>query len=64
MPLKLFTKMINFFITEGNKLENTKVVLVKMTFNDIQAIKTRINGHDEDPDILDEHFQYFLTTTN
>ena len=43
-------------------LENTTVVLVKATFNDLQELNPRINGHDEDLDILDKHYQHFMTT--
>ena len=40
-------------------LETTTAVLAKVTFNNLQTVKTRINGHDEDWDILDQALQDF-----
>ena len=38
-------------------LELQKKVLARATFNDIHALKIRINGHDEDMDVLDQAFK-------
>ena len=35
------------------------MVLSKATFSDLQALNTRINGHDEDLDILDKFSSIF-----
>ena len=44
--------------------KQTSVVLDKTTFDDLQALKTRINGHDEGMDVLDKTFHTFLEQTN
>ena len=40
-----------------NLLENTTAVLVKVSFNNLQALKTRIKGHDANSDALDQSVQ-------
>ena len=45
-------------------LESTTAVLAQTTFDDLQLLRTRINGHDKDLDLLDNNFQHFLTMTN
>ena len=40
-------------------LGNTMVVLAKVTFTDLQALKAQINGHDEHLDLLDKNFSSF-----
>ena len=35
-------------------LENSTVVLARATFNDLQALKTRINYHDDELNLLDK----------
>ena len=41
-------------------LENTTAVLPKVACNDSQALKTGVNGHNEDFDVLKQSFQNFL----
>ena len=45
-------------------LENTIAVLVKAIFNDLHALKNKINEHNEDFNILDQNIQNFLIATN
>ena len=49
-----------------NRLKVLKktTVPVKATFNNLQALKTRINGHDKDLHIMNKMFQHFQTITN
>ena len=44
-------------------LENKTIVLARIAFSDLQALKSRINGHDEDFDVL-ETIQIFLKMTD
>ena len=41
-----------------------KAVLAKVSFNDLQPLKTRKYGHDKDLDIPDNPFKSFLNRTN
>ena len=43
-----FTTLFFFF------LENTAVALAKAIFNDLEALKNTINGHDDDSEIIDK----------
>ena len=43
---------------------NTAEVLAKATFNGIQCLKPRLNGHDEDLDVMDKTNQFFTVTNN
>ena len=45
-------------------LKQTPAVLVKATFNDLQALKISINRHIEDLDVLSRHLQSLLTVAN
>ena len=45
-------------------LKNTTAVIATATFNDLQSLKTRISGQDENLDILNRINQNFLTVTN
>ena len=56
--------MANFFPNRLEVLENATVEMGKAMFNDLQALKIRINGHDEGLDILDKNFQHVLTLTS
>ena len=47
-----------------NVLGNTTALLAKTKFNDLQVMKTRINGHDKVLDILDGNLQNVLTVMN
>ena len=53
-----------FFYSRLKVLENTRAALAKVTFSELQALKTIINGYDDDLDILHKNFQSFLTVTN
>ena len=65
MLWKHSTKRINFFTIDLKVWENTTVVIAKATFNDFQALKNRMNGHDEDLDsLLDQTVQNILTVPN
>ena len=44
-------------------LKNKTGVLEKTSFNNMNALKIRINGHDKDLDILDRNVKYFLPVT-
>ena len=57
------TKMTNFH-DRLNGVENMTAVLAKATFSDLQTLKTRINRHDKDLDLLDKNLQNFLTARN
>ena len=46
-----------------DRLENTTEVLLKQ-FSDLQALRTRINRHDKNLDILDKNMQNILTPAN
>ena len=50
-PWKHFTKMTNYFSQQTESFENTTSILVKVAFNDLQALKNRINRHNEDIDM-------------
>ena len=39
-------------------------VLIKATYNDLQALKTTIGGYDEDLDKMDKKFQDLLIMAN
>ena len=45
-------------------MENTIAVIRKTITNDLQVLKNRINGHDEDSDTTDKNLQHFLTMAN
>ena len=45
-------------------LKITTAVLAKVTFNDLHTLRTKLNGHDEDLDIMDGTIQNFVTGTN
>ena len=47
--------------TISQQTKNITAVLPKEMFNDLQALKTRINGHDKD---LDKTIQDFLEATD
>ena len=36
---------------------------MKANFGDLQALRTKINGYDDDLDILDRNYHSFLTVT-
>ena len=57
-------KTDKLFPSRLNALENTTAVLAKATFIYLQSLKTRINRHDEDSEIMDRNLQYFLKVTN
>ena len=44
------------FLNRFKILENTQVILVKVTSNDIQALKSRINDQDKDLYIVNTTF--------
>ena len=46
-----------FFHNRLKVLENRTLALAKAMFNDLQALKTRINGYDKDLDILNQAFR-------
>ena len=52
------------FSWQTKVLENTMTVLAKVTFSNLQVLKTRINGHDDDLDQLKKYFSPFLELTN
>ena len=43
-------------------MKHTAAFLVKVTFNDLQALKITFNCHDEELDVLDKN--YFLKITD
>ena len=45
-------------------LENVGAVVVKRAFNDLQALKSSISGHDKNLDMLDKNLQNFLAAIN
>ena len=48
-----------FFYNRIKVLENTMAVLAKATFNNLQALQTRINWQDDDLAILDKNLWHF-----
>ena len=56
--------MENYVHNKFKVLENTAAFLTKATFNDLRALKKRMNGHDEDLGVLGEFFQTFLESIN
>ena len=47
-----------------NVLENTTEVLEKGILNDLQALKSRINGHNKNINTLDQNLQIYVTMMN
>ena len=52
------------FLWHTKVLENTPIYLVNITFNDEQALKTRINAHSEDIEMLYKNKQIIFIVTN
>ena len=63
MLSKNFIRMKKFSVADSTFCI-IQTVLVKAPFKDIQALKTRLNGHDDDIDIVDKNFKNFLTVTS
>ena len=47
--------------TTPKVLKNKRAVLVKSIFNEVQPLKSRINGYDNDLDLLEKNSHHILT---
>ena len=64
LAMEVLYKNAKLFHNRFKVLENTIVVLEKAAFNYPQALKTKINGHHGNLDILYTNFQQFSTVTS
>ena len=52
--MKALSKGNKHFHNRLNIFEYTRVILAKASFNNLQTLKTRMNGYDEELDIVDK----------